>query len=159
MIKTRKENRISANPNDLLNNIKYVKSERKTEHNTSTNQLSFKKSQTQFKRIDKTDSDLLHSLDPTKKAYNEIKISTYRSPLKRPDDEERKSNHVMKKEIQSLSRQDMKSIESTHLWHAGDTYRDTYGRTVRFKTQESHRLTKDSSRQLNDKNKLLLETL
>ena len=53
----------------------------------------------------------------------------------------------------------MKSIESTPFSNAGDTYRDTYGRTVRFKTQESHRLTKDSSRQLNDKNKLLLETL
>lgn len=50
MIKTRKENRISASPTDLLNNFKYVKSERKTEHNSSSNQLSFKKSQTQFRK-------------------------------------------------------------------------------------------------------------
>jgi hypothetical protein len=114
MIKTRKENRISASPADLLNNFKYVKSERKTEHNSSSNQLSFKKSQTQFKKAEKPDGELLFSIDPSKKAYNEIKISTYRSPLKRPNDEERKSDHLKKKEIQSLSRQDMKSIESNY---------------------------------------------
>jgi hypothetical protein len=83
MIKTRKENRISANPNDLLNNIKYVKTERKTEHNSSSNQLSFKKPQTLLKKSDRNDS-LLYILDPTKKVYNDIKISTYRSPMKRP---------------------------------------------------------------------------
>ena len=135
MIKTRKENRISASPADLLNNFKYVKSERKTEHNSSSNQLSFKKSQTQFKKAEKPDGELLFSIDPSKKAYNEIKISTYRSPLKRPNDEERKSDHLKKKEIQSLSRQDMKSIESNYWMYVGETYRDTYGRTVRFKTQ------------------------
>lgn len=86
MIKTRKENRISASPLDLLNNIKYVKSERKTDHNISANQLSFKKSHTMFKKADKPDDDLIYSIDPTKKAYNEMKISTYRSPLKRDDD-------------------------------------------------------------------------
>lgn len=66
---------------------------------------------------------------------------------------------MKKKDIQSLSRQDMKSIESNVGGYAGESYRDTYGRTVRFKTQESHRQTKDSSRQLNDKHRLLLETL
>jgi hypothetical protein len=90
MIKTRKDNRISANPNDLLNNIKYVKTEKKNEQNSSSNQLSFKKSQTVFKKFDR-DDNLLYTLDPTKKAYNDIKISTYRSPMKRPTEDERKS--------------------------------------------------------------------
>ncbi len=69
MIKTRKENRISASPLDLLNNIKYVKTDRKNDHNNSSNQLSFKKSQTALKKSERFEGDLLFSLDPTKKAY------------------------------------------------------------------------------------------
>jgi hypothetical protein len=83
MIKTRTSNRISASPLDLLNNVKYAKTDKKIEHNNSSNQLSFKKSQISFKKTDKIEGDLLQLIDPTKRAYNEMKISTYRSPSKR----------------------------------------------------------------------------
>lgn len=70
MIKTRTTNRISASPLDLLNNIKYAKTDKKSEHNNSSNQLSFKKSQITFKKTDKTDDNLIYTVDPTKRAYN-----------------------------------------------------------------------------------------
>lgn len=96
MIKTRTSNRISASPLDLLNNIKYAKTDKKIEYNNSSNQLSFKRSQISFKKTDRPEGELLHNLEPSRKG--ELKLSTYRSPSKKNAVEDgRKSDYIKKK--------------------------------------------------------------